>query len=576
MSEKKLLLKSAIENVFLERSKFLVIGLTGRTGSGCTTTATTLGSNEPFEKCFPRPIEMKDRDYSICHSYLHSNWHAFEIIRVRDLITSYFCDYPYASFVSFCTTELRKAPNDVEDALAPLRETFERLHCERKRIESLPESNDVERLAKARDSNAFYSDVSIFSSKVKETIDALSTNSFIKLYQIVGNNLRLSGNPYCNEFSPDKFYTVARRINRRIKSIRMARRAENLPARIVIDAFRNPFEVSFFRDRYSAFYLLSLSCSNDDRSTRLRITSEELSALDKQEDSGQESGKIFSSQNLPKCIELADLHISNEGTLTADQDIKQSLTKLKKFLVRYIALMLHPGLVTPTHEERVMQVAISAKLNSGCISRQVGAAICDATFSVKSIGWNDVPYGQISCLQRSATEVSGTLIDDVTYSDYEIKEAKFQEKITRYKQHFEIFDNGNIVGGRNLSYCFKKIQNEIDGDKNQVHTRALHAEENAFLQLTKYGGHGVDGGWLFTTASPCELCSKKAYQLGIKQIVYIDPYPGISTKHVLKIGPQSSRPALKLFNGAIGRAYISLYQPFMAYKDELEMLKTER
>lgn len=56
--------------------------------------------------------------------------------------------------------------------------------------------------------------------------------------------------------------------------------------------------------------------------------------------------------------------------------------------------MLHPGLISPTPMERVMQFAYTAKTNSGCISRQVGTAITDSNYSVKVIGWNDVPEGQ--------------------------------------------------------------------------------------------------------------------------------------------------------------------------------------
>lgn len=103
-----------------------------------------------------------------------------------------------------------------------------------------------------------------------------------------------------------------------------------------------------------------------------------------------------------------------------------------------------------------------------------------------------------------------------------------------------------------------------------MHTRSLHAEENAFLQISKCGGAGIDGGFLFTTASPCELCSKKAYQLGIKRIYYIDPYPGIAIDHILNGG--SNNPELILFSGAIGRAFHRLYMPITAYKDELSAL----
>ena len=105
-----------------------------------------------------------------------------------------------------------------------------------------------------------------------------------------------------------------------------------------------------------------------------------------------------------------------------------------------------------------------------------------------------------------------------------------------------------------------------------MHTRSLHAEENAFLQLAKYGAQGIQNGLLFTTASCCELCAKKAYQLGIRKIYYIDTYPGISKEHILSSGPKEKRPELILFQGAIGRAYINLYSPFMSLKDEIEFL----
>ena len=130
--------------------------------------------------------------------------------------------------------------------------------------------------------------------------------------------------------------------------------------------------------------------------------------------------------------------------------------------------------------------------------------------------------------------------------------------------------NAKLLNGRNTCFCFKSLKNSISEGKNQVHTRSLHAEENAFLQLTKYGGTGINNGILFSTASPCELCSKKAYQLGITLIYYIDPYPGISKSQILSSGDKPIE--VRLFNGAIGSAYHQLYQPIMPYKDELGLL----
>ena len=214
-----------------------------------------------------------------------------------------------------------------------------------------------------------------------------------------------------------------------------------------------------------------------------------------------------------------------------------------------------------------MQIAYSAKFNSGCISRQVGAVITDANYSIKAVGWNDTAAGQVPCLLRSAENL--LKYNDVeAFSDYENNDKKFREAM---KSKYQKIDNQKL-DGRNLSYCFKDVQNFIEEKDNQVHTRSLHAEENAFLQITKYGGEGIEGGILFTTASPCELCSKKAYQLGIKKVVYIDPYPGIANNHILKIGNNSKRPELQLFYGVIGNAYHKLYQPVLSFKDELNWI----
>ena len=77
----------------------------------------------------------------------------------------------------------------------------------------------------------------------------------------------------------------------------------------------------------------------------------------------------------------------------------------------------------------------------------------------------------------------------------------------------------------------------------------------------------IEGGYLFSTASPCELCAKKSIQLGVKKIYYIDPYPGIANQHIISGG--INRPEMRIFVGAIGRAFHNLYSPVLPYKDEI-------
>lgn len=236
-------------------------------------------------------------------------------------------------------------------------------------------------------------------------------------------------------------------------------------------------------------------------------------------------------------------------------------------LVRYVALALRPGLVTPTRDERCMQIAFVAKLNSGCISRQVGAAVADADYSIQALGWNDTPKGQMPCLLRDvASLLSGN--DGESFSDYEKTDADLRKHLEKEFKHREGLRQ--TVGLR-CPFCFKDAYNSVSGKQNQVHTRSLHAEENAFLQLAKRGGPGIQGGVLYTTDSPCELCSKKAFQLGIQEVVYVDPYSGISMSHVLKSGPASVRPRLRLFSGAVGHAYHRLYEALLPIKDEYRL-----
>jgi deoxycytidylate deaminase len=211
-----------------------------------------------------------------------------------------------------------------------------------------------------------------------------------------------------------------------------------------------------------------------------------------------------------------------------------------------------------------MQIAFVAKLNSGCISRQVGAAVADKNYSIKSVGWNDVAKGQIPCLLRDVENlITGN--DSNAFSEYEKKTPELKNHLNKkFKQRNML----RTAQGLRCPYCFKDAYNAITKKNNQVHTRSLHAEENAFLQLAKYGSNGIEHGVLYTTASPCELCSKKAYQLGIKEIVFVDPYPGISSSHVLGYGAEEDRPKLRLFSGAVGHAYHRLYDPILSIKDE--------
>ena len=111
--------------------------------------------------------------------------------------------------------------------------------------------------------------------------------------------------------------------------------------------------------------------------------------------------------------------------------------------------------------------------------------------------------------------------------------------------------------------------------KRLEYCRALHAEENALLQSSKIGGVGVNGGTIFTTSFPCELCAKKIYQSGIVEVVYTEPYPdSISQMVILKDGIK--RIKLTQFEGVKSHSYFRLYKSNMDRKERIEICRREK
>lgn len=421
----------------------------------------------------------------------------------------------------------------------------------------------------------------------------------------LGYVLRATGNPLkksvdvynSTSYDGKNIYSVVTLINTLIKAYRKYYKEK--PCRLVIDKIRNSLEAKFLKERYSAFYFIALHEGKEVRvhlETRLKriYPTEDLVVantnlisaqidyickLDSKEREGKdfENGKFY-AQNISQCVADAEIHISNETEMGHNKPMFFSMSEQ---WMKYAALIQHPGLITPSSEERCMVVAYTAKYNSGCLSRQVGAVITNKAHTIRSIGWNDVPYGQIPCSLRELKVMATGQNDDLKtrqyfYSRYETEGLKtfkdgksFNEKVKLKYANLHIDAPNSLMDGFPNPYCFKSLQNEFEDEKNQVHTRSLHAEENAILQMAKYGGEALLDGIIYVTASPCELCCKKLYQIGVRKIVFIDEYPGISRENI--IGNGFHRPKLKQFQGAYGPTYFKLYQPLISYKEELKI-----
>lgn len=587
-------MKDAVSEIYKSKENLIIIGLTGRTGAGCSTVAKILSTSK-FEEMdiegdknhsFKNSDERKEH---IVFEYMKGNkrWQPFSVIEVSGLILASILELSvkeFKDYIASITDENRKKTISIgeKDKFLKKIEQMSYMFEEGRKYSLDPDNFNVSEL----DSSQLREYYEYYTQKIKEikkqfrnAIDnytcyenyddkmkgkkQLKYHLYTYLMQQFGNNIRCSGNPYNNKFDEKKYHIFAKRIVELIEIIKRYKESGNLEGtRICIDAIRNPYEAMFLKDEYRSFYLMAIKTEDRERKNRLReLTSEELENLDAIEypQKMKLPQEVFYHQSIESCVEYAGIHIYNPNISNG------KYFELTKQIIKYVSLILHPGLITPSQLERCMQLAYNTKFNSGCLSRQVGAVVTREDFSIQSVGWNDVPKGQVSCLLRDTDEYCQNK-DNESYSKYEIEEEKFSNAI--YKINECTKDN---LLGRCMSFCFKDVYNSITGDKNQVYTRALHAEENAFLQISKYGGTKVQNGYLFTTASPCELCAKKAYQLGIKKIYYINPYPGISIKHILSFGKENN-PEMHLFYGAIGQTFIDFYEPRIATKDELELL----
>lgn len=570
--------KEGIRRTYEEHQDLLIFALTGRTGSGCTTAANLLAEEyQPKLAAHFRPEGPERAKHKIIQDYARPNWTPFSKITVSSLL------------ITFLAEEENEL-DALNSSIDPLRRLEESELSEVKQIVAEARSC-VQDLLKilALNPHEFASYNFERSPEVKaQIVFSLSGllsemrkclgrkyNAFL---QEVGDNIRKSGTASKRALDPDKLFELPRRIVRAIECIRAVDKVSGVKTRIVLDAIRNPLELMYIRDHYSPLYAVAITADDRDRVSRLlasNYTQDSISAIDEREYPKKydpyASYDALVTQDIQGCLQKADIFISNPGSSEPSRSARRARQgALYSQLLKYCILALHPGLVTPTRDERCMQVAFTAKANSGCISRQVGAAVTDAFYGIKAIGWNDVPRGQIPCALRNVDDLM-MATDVVAYSELERESDQLRSHVDK-----KYGERRSALGSVGLpcTYCFKDAANESilmkGGNKgsNQVHTRSLHAEENAFLQLTA-GAALLRGGKLFTTASPCELCSKKAFQLGVEDIVYIDPYPGISVPHVISSGDLKMRPRVRLYSGAVGKAYHRIYEPMIPIKDEI-------
>lgn len=308
----------------------------------------------------------------------------------------------------------------------------------------------------------------------------------------------------------------------------------------VIDGIRNTGEAQYLQQRYANFYLVAVQASEDSRWKRTHAkfngNLNDFQLADKR-DQDEESA---TGQQVRGCTDIADVVVQNDvevplGTHRAQREFFYKVDD-------YVSRMRDPGSHRPLPNEAAMALATDMSLLSMCIGRQVGAAITDESDVVLALGFNDTPVppmqdvGDTDCL-----------------SLYGQCFRKHRRSLRTCPNCGEPFDDGLKC---TTTGCDQTLAHSDFGSKELDLCRAIHAEERAILQLARNPGPSPMGGRLYTTTFPCMLCAKKIVEIGIKEVVYIDPYPVPEAKLVLEDGGVTTTP----FEGARARGFHRLYR----------------
>lgn len=276
--------------------------------------------------------------------------------------------------------------------------------------------------------------------------------------------------------------------------------------KFVIDSIRNTHEIEKLKKTFTQFYLFAIWASKDTRWERVQDKYNRDFPSFEKDDNRDKDEKQETGQQITLCYQMADFIILNEEKIHSQKS--DMFKKLKAIVEKYIGLIEKTMVYEPNEEETLMAMAYANSMRSSCSQRKVGALIIDEYGNVFSSGYNEVPV-----LERSCASVYGMCYRKYLRRDIDEKiKTELADETIATKVSSIVKSNSKM-----LDYC-----------------RALHAEENAIVNMARLSvSTDYSKATLFTTTYPCNLCANKIAQIGIKKIVYYEPYPQEEAKKTL-------------------------------------------
>lgn len=312
----------------------------------------------------------------------------------------------------------------------------------------------------------------------------------------------------------------------------------------IIRQLKRPTEVALLRRVYGRqFVLVSAYGSEDHRRERIRdsirdslpISTEEAEIARMVEtlmSRDYDEGDGDHGQHLRDTFHLADVFVDG-----INKD------RMRQGLDRFFQAFFGRVDIGPTKAEYGMYAAKGASLRSTDLSRQVGAAIFTREGELVTQGCNEVPKA-----------FGGTYWDgeEPDYRDVQLGyDPNDHVKKEVMRDLLERLSKAELLATTPKEAASDKFVNLLLGrgdEKSSKHFGCLkHAQLN---DLTEYGrvvhaemvaicdaarlGRSIKGGILFCTTFPCHNCTKHILASGIRQVVFMEPYPKSRAKQLHK------------------------------------------
>ncbi len=245
----------------------------------------------------------------------------------------------------------------------------------------------------------------------------------------------------------------------------------------VIDSIRNPEEVKALRRGRKDFLLLNIQSPRPLRFARALARNRESEAKTLKEFIRLED-KELKSKN-PAAQQLLATEKLADAIIQNNGTLEQLHAQLKKKLLSWAKQ--HPR---PSWDTYFIDIARMVAARSNCIKRKVAAVIAKDR-RIISTGYNGTPRGVKNCNEGGCPRC-----------------------------------NSFGASGSKLDECL-----------------CSHAEENSITQ-SAYHGVNIKDATLYTTFSPCLMCTKMIINSGIREVVYNAQYPlmEVATKLLREAG----------------------------------------